>query len=191
MGSATEPLPPREHRKIRKPLMEKRRRARINTCLDELKDMLLEGKVIKAQGPKPMKLEKADILELTVQHVRDLQEECKSQENGFVKYEAGFRECLSEVTKCVGGMTDLEGGTRARLLSHLAACARKLRPFGDTNLGVVEKQLLQKETNKGKSFPFPVYHQSHLQERNRPTRNPKSEPVSPPLCSPADLWRPW
>uniref|UniRef100_A0A665UTT5 BHLH domain-containing protein n=1 Tax=Echeneis naucrates TaxID=173247 RepID=A0A665UTT5_ECHNA len=47
--------------------MEKKRRARINTCLDQLKSLL------ETYYSSNRKLEKADILELTVKHLRNLQ----------------------------------------------------------------------------------------------------------------------
>lgn len=55
-------------------LMEKRRRARINQSLAILKALILEStkansaKTGDAHQPKHTKLEKADILELTVRH---------------------------------------------------------------------------------------------------------------------------
>lgn len=50
--------------------MEKRRRARINQCLGELKQLLLH------MAPhQRSKLEKADILEMTVQYVNQLQQQ--------------------------------------------------------------------------------------------------------------------
>ncbi|CAL8072067.1 unnamed protein product [Orchesella dallaii] len=65
-----------ESRKIRKPLMEKRRRARINQSLNELKRILLEANgpatTSRKEGSRPAKLEKADILELTVRHLLSL-----------------------------------------------------------------------------------------------------------------------
>lgn len=60
-------------RKIRKPLMEKKRRARINDSLETLKDILLKNTVAITQGTRPTKLEKADILEMTVRYMQDLQ----------------------------------------------------------------------------------------------------------------------
>jgi len=53
-----------------KPLLERKRRARINKCLDELKDIMTG--CLQAQGENVSKLEKADILELTVRHLRNL-----------------------------------------------------------------------------------------------------------------------
>ncbi|KAF7287365.1 hypothetical protein GWI33_001723 [Rhynchophorus ferrugineus] len=64
-----------ENRKIRKPLMEKKRRARINESLEVLKTILLEcdPELAARAAPKGTKLEKADILELTVEFLRGIQ----------------------------------------------------------------------------------------------------------------------
>ena len=51
--------------------MEKRRRARINECLGELKQLLMDS--LKKDGSGYSKLEKADILELTVKYLRNVQ----------------------------------------------------------------------------------------------------------------------
>ncbi|PNF40499.1 hypothetical protein B7P43_G08178 [Cryptotermes secundus] len=73
-GTATE-----ESRKIRKPLMEKKRRARMNQSLNELKQLLLDGNTSKKENSRPTKLEKADILEMAVQHLQRLHEQQKQQ----------------------------------------------------------------------------------------------------------------
>ncbi|KAM3622340.1 uncharacterized protein V6R79_023383 [Siganus canaliculatus] len=57
------PLSTRDRHKLRKPLVEKMRRDRINTCIEQLK-VLLE-KEFHRQDPNG-KLEKADVLEMTV-----------------------------------------------------------------------------------------------------------------------------
>ncbi|KAL1269213.1 hypothetical protein QQF64_031502, partial [Cirrhinus molitorella] len=55
---------------VSKPLMEKKRRARINTCLNQLKTFL---ESVCSNNIRKRKLEKADILELTVKHLMHLQ----------------------------------------------------------------------------------------------------------------------
>ncbi|KAB0797125.1 hypothetical protein PPYR_08119 [Photinus pyralis] len=63
---------------IRKPLMEKKRRARINDSLETLKQILLDSKTTlkestpKRNGQRTTKLEKADILEMTVRYLQHL-----------------------------------------------------------------------------------------------------------------------
>ncbi|KAJ0063662.1 hypothetical protein NL108_004782, partial [Boleophthalmus pectinirostris] len=53
---------------LRKPLIERKRRERINNCLDQLKET-----VIGAFRLDQSKLEKADILEMTVKHLQNIQ----------------------------------------------------------------------------------------------------------------------
>merc|ERR1711884_641179 len=59
-----------QYRKVMKPLLERKRRARINSCLDELKDLMVFA--LQTEGESISKLEKADVLELTVKHLRKL-----------------------------------------------------------------------------------------------------------------------
>lgn len=67
-----------ELRKIRKPLMEKKRRQRINNSLEYLKRVLLQNTVaISTSGGRVAKLEKADILEMTVRYIQTLHQQLK------------------------------------------------------------------------------------------------------------------
>lgn len=75
-----------EPRRANKPLMEKRRRARINQSLAALKTLILD--TAKADNTKHSKLEKADILELTVRHFQR-HRSLDAQVNKF--YEIMFR----------------------------------------------------------------------------------------------------
>lgn len=87
-----------ETRKIRKPLMEKKRRARINDSLETLKQMLLDTKSpIKEgkNGQRTAKLEKADILEMTVQYLQSLH----SKLSNVQKTERASKESLTADNK--------------------------------------------------------------------------------------------
>ncbi|RZC40137.1 HLH domain containing protein [Asbolus verrucosus] len=76
-----------ESRKVRKPLMEKKRRARINDSLETLKQILLDSKATlkesagKKNGQRTTKLEKADILEMTVRYVQHLRKKLNKEED--------------------------------------------------------------------------------------------------------------
>merc|ERR1712218_748548 len=71
-GEVTETPMSRTHqyRHLIKPMLERKRRARINKCLDELKDLMVAA--LQQDGESITKLEKADVLELTVRHLRKL-----------------------------------------------------------------------------------------------------------------------
>ena len=57
---------------ISKPLMEKRRRDRINKSLNELKAILIDA--LRRDQNSCSKLEKADILEMTVSYLQSIQQ---------------------------------------------------------------------------------------------------------------------
>ncbi|CAG7717391.1 unnamed protein product [Allacma fusca] len=112
------------NRRSNKPIMEKRRRARINNCLNELKGILLEA--MRKDPARHSKLEKADILELTVSHLKALHRHHSSGSNSGdgSRFRAGFAECAAEVGRFLSS-TKPEGidpQTSGRLLSHLADC---------------------------------------------------------------------
>ncbi|KAH1014127.1 hypothetical protein HUJ04_003019, partial [Dendroctonus ponderosae] len=113
-------------RRANKPLMEKRRRARINQSLAALKTLILDS--AKADNTKHSKLEKADILELTVRH---FQRHRSLDVKGINQYKAGYADCVREVqryleTPDAQTMTVIESGVRQRLLRHLDNCVSEV-----------------------------------------------------------------
>uniref|UniRef100_A0A8D3DEA1 Hairy-related 9 n=1 Tax=Scophthalmus maximus TaxID=52904 RepID=A0A8D3DEA1_SCOMX len=113
-----------EHRKSSKPIMEKRRRARINESLGQLKTLILDA--LKKDSSRHSKLEKADILEMTVKHLRNLQRvqmtALSADATVLGKYRAGFNECMNEVTRFLSTSEGVNTEVRSRLLSHLSSC---------------------------------------------------------------------
>lgn len=110
-----------DNRRSNKPIMEKRRRARINNCLNDLKTLILDA--MKKDPARHSKLEKADILEMTVKHLENLQRQQNAMSqatdpNVMNKFKAGFNECAQEVSR----FSDIDPMTRRRLLSHLSNC---------------------------------------------------------------------
>ncbi|KAK8399805.1 hypothetical protein O3P69_003677 [Scylla paramamosain] len=121
------------NRKSNKPLMEKKRRQRINRCLNDLKSLVLEGK--NKDPSQYSKLEKADILEMTVRHVQALHRlgVGRLSSGGRVlggdeegKYRAGFTHCVTEVDKYLrylSGLGDLPQDVHKKLFAHLNSIA--------------------------------------------------------------------
>lgn len=114
-------------RKSKKPLMEKRRRARINNCLVQLKSLVLQA--MKKDTTHYSKLEKADILEMTVKYLRSLQRRqitsaVAADPTVAIKYSMGFTECASEVARYLGNAQGINDEVRGRLLGHLSNCVQ-------------------------------------------------------------------
>ncbi|XP_027654075.2 transcription factor HES-7 [Falco cherrug] len=96
MSSAAEP---HGDRKLLKPLMEKRRRDRMNRSLDRLRLLLLAATCDeRLRNPK---VEKAEILQKTVQFLRvqPLSEPSRTEELFLRRYRSGYRECLARAAR--------------------------------------------------------------------------------------------
>ncbi|XP_039193753.1 transcription factor HES-7 [Crotalus tigris] len=103
---ATESSPPGGARKMLKPLVEKRRRDRINKNLEELRLLLLQK--THCQTLKNPKVEKAEILELAVRYLQERQKAAEAQganpsEDGGLQtcYATGFRACFGHLASFV------------------------------------------------------------------------------------------
>ncbi|KAL1242670.1 Transcription factor HES-1-B [Trichinella spiralis] len=88
-------------KKANKPLMEKRRRARINRSLDELKSMLICS--TKPSIPGHSKWEKADILEMTVQQMRTLRTQTNNPPRddpiAYGQFISGYTHCIRQLQR--------------------------------------------------------------------------------------------
>ncbi|KAJ1522408.1 hypothetical protein ONE63_002696 [Megalurothrips usitatus] len=104
------------YKKVTKPLLERKRRARINRCLDELKELMVGA--LEAEGENVSKLEKADILELTVRHLQRITKPRDVAEDAS-RFQAGFSQCASEACHFLLGLPGLDAAVGRRLVAHL------------------------------------------------------------------------
>ncbi|GAB6022883.1 hypothetical protein CHUAL_006980 [Chamberlinius hualienensis] len=121
-----------DHRRSNKPIMEKRRRARINHCLAELKALILEA--MKKDPARHSKLEKADILEMTVKHLQTVQRQqmamaVATDPTVMTKFRSGFNDCASEVVRYVSRLDGVDPGVCQRLMGHMRNCLTSLNQF--------------------------------------------------------------
>ncbi|XP_042166494.1 hairy/enhancer-of-split related with YRPW motif-like protein [Oncorhynchus tshawytscha] len=157
-------------RKKRRGIIEKRRRDRINHSLSELRRLVPTAS--EKQGSS--KLEKAEILQMTVDHLKLLH---AMGGKGYldarvlaVDYRTlGFRQCVGEVVRYLGS---LEGGVDspdpigARLVSHLSHCASQLDP------------LLLQSPPTSSSLPFPPWPWISSYHQMSPVSSPHSPSFS-------------
>ncbi|XP_068589495.1 hairy-related 12 [Cebidichthys violaceus] len=115
--------------KLRKPIVEKMRRDRINSCIEELK-IILEKEFQKHEPNS--KLEKADILEMTVSLLRQqLQPSlCKSDYNQG--YSNCWRDFLSAGSNTEASVTPLQGLQQQKQQLHQAQRASSSSPVCST-----------------------------------------------------------
>ncbi|XP_066975245.1 protein hairy-like [Macrobrachium rosenbergii] len=137
------------NKKSNKPMMEKKRRQRINRCLNDLKTLVLEA--LKRDPAKYSKLEKADILEMTVRHLQMLHRQqsaagCMMGNGQFIgedisKYRAGFTQCAAEVTKYLATMNDIPHDLHTKVLTHLNSLATSVAASVNSNATCVQNSV--------------------------------------------------
>lgn len=100
------------------------------------------------QPARHSKLEKADILEMTVKYLQNLQRQqtaisTVTDPATMGKFRAGFNECASEVGRFPG----LETSVKRRLLQHLANCLNQVReqPQETAQVQILPKPVVEVE----------------------------------------------
>ena len=109
-----------QYRKVMKPMLERKRRARINRCLDELKELMVTA--LQSEGENVSKLEKADILELTVRHLHKLRRQQRLANNPVLdtdRFRAGFTHAANEVSRCLAATPGVDIHLGTKLMTHL------------------------------------------------------------------------
>ncbi|KAM4693229.1 transcription cofactor HES-6-like isoform 2-T2 [Discoglossus pictus] len=116
----------KEERKLRKPLIERKRRERINSCLEQLKETVI--KVFQLDS----KLEKADILEMTVRHLENIQRTRTTDDaplgvDSQQRFSTGYIQCMHELHTLLLNCEWMDPALGARLLNHLLKSLPKMK----------------------------------------------------------------
>ncbi|KAH0623991.1 hypothetical protein JD844_007235 [Phrynosoma platyrhinos] len=201
----------KEERKLRKPLIERKRRERINNCLDQLKET-----VVGAFHLDQSKLEKADILEMTVKHLQNIQNsknmaDSKMGLEAQQRYSTGYIQCMHEVHNLLLTCEWMDKTLGARLLNHLLkslprsseeTCKTDMSPSTPgnaakgttTELNLCQGQFYPTEERHGIKKSFQPQLPSHCSHRKTP---PPSQTLQPHFAhngismGSLDMWRPW
>uniref|UniRef100_A0A663E7K9 HES6 protein n=1 Tax=Aquila chrysaetos chrysaetos TaxID=223781 RepID=A0A663E7K9_AQUCH len=107
---------PLSHANSGKPLIERKRRERINNCLDQLKETVVGAFHLDVSQSK---LEKADILEMTVKHLQNIQSTLACSPTPLQRYSTGYIQCMHEVHNLLLTCEWMDKTLGARLLNHL------------------------------------------------------------------------
>ncbi|NXL88865.1 HES5 factor, partial [Alectura lathami] len=107
-------LTPKEKNRLRKPVVEKLRRDRINSSIEQLK-LLLEKEFQRHQPNS--KLEKADILEMTVSYLKYSRAFAASAKSLQQDYCEGYAWCLKEALQFLS-LHSANKETQTKLICH-------------------------------------------------------------------------
>lgn len=170
-------------RKNRKPLMEKKRRARINDSLEALKEILLKNTVAITQGTRPTKLEKADILEMTVRYLQLLH---KRNATNTINSES----CVSSTTSFRANSLKPKSLTNIDYLERAHKSTKNKRHFDDADKeniptpGLIRSNGSAFRTSEGSAFR--VISTSNALKQKSEVPHLKTNHIDQ-----TDPWRPW
>uniref|UniRef100_A0A8C6FH58 Transcription factor HES-7 n=1 Tax=Moschus moschiferus TaxID=68415 RepID=A0A8C6FH58_MOSMO len=167
----------RDGPKMLKPLVEKRRRDRINRSLEELRLLLLER--TRDQNLRNPKLEKAEILEFAVGYLRErnrVEPPAQDAEALASCYLSEFRECLLRLAAFA---QDASPATRAQLFSALHGYLRPKPPRPEP--GEPRPPAPRLPLDPAAPAPGPALHQ-----RPPVHKGPPGRASCPTLCNPID-----
>ncbi|XP_050298308.1 enhancer of split m7 protein-like [Anthonomus grandis grandis] len=176
-----------QYRKVMKPLLERKRRARINRCLDELKDLMVSALAMEEENVT--KLEKADILEITVAHLQKLKRQKQLTSSPVVeadRFRAGYTSCAKEVSKVLASTPGVDIHLGTKLMTHLGYQLNDMDSCGSQQTPLVVK------VGPSSASSEESYHHGHYQ---MPMTPPSSRGSPSPLnisCESSEkVWRPW
>ncbi|XP_078110794.1 transcription factor HES-2-like [Sander vitreus] len=175
-----------ELRKTMKPLMEKRRRARINDSLNHLKNLILP--LTGRDKTRYSKLEKADILEMTVRFLSDI----PPTKNSAGSYKEGYKACLQRVSTLLP-KTSLDQDACQRVNEFVQQSTSATVTITPTCLNCCAQssrtlpQIQQRLLSLKSSFS------SRLESQSRSSGGAvaPSQAQSSPQAVSAAMWRPW
>ena len=148
-----------QYRKVMKPLLERKRRARINSCLEELKELM---EFVGGQnGEKMQRLEKADVLEVTVKHLRNLKAGGRLGSSQSMTcsstFRGGYSACAREVATFISSpYSGVQQDQAIRIAMGVADGLRNLQTHSmDRQRGEEERENIQPREAQHFSPPIP------------------------------------
>ncbi|KAL5273864.1 hypothetical protein ACFFRR_000557 [Megaselia abdita] len=167
------------YRKVTKPLLERKRRARINKCLDQLKTLMVD--CLTQEGEHITRLEKADILELTVEYLRKQKKEKKTEAAAADSFRNGYINAANEVSRVLATVPGVDIALGKNIMTHLGGQLNNLQQQYLTH--VEQQQQCQAHYMTPLTIDTPM--------------SPASSGYHSDLASPSEsengssVWRPW
>ena len=153
-----------QNRKFAKTCVEKKRRDRINRCLDELKDLMSQAD----DKAKYQKMEKAEILEMAVNYMKNLRTAQPSSVNtcnnisgdnsSMQYYSLAFKQCLSEFQNYLALFPGIKDDFKSNIMSYMT------QRYMENISSKKNPQLKRKTTTTNRYTPYQSERQSSKNE---------------------------
>lgn len=181
-----------QYRKVMKPLLERKRRARINKCLDDLKDLMAECFQNNADN---VKFEKADILEVTVQHLRKLKEQKQQIAHNNVaaqqSFRSGYIQAANEVSRCMASLPKVDVQFGTKLMTHLGLRLSQLEAPQELPTAVNTPLSVTCSSPQSSSAMYSPVSSGYASDSDCSRSSPALSQQQGLLQVSAPVWRPW
>ncbi|XP_067659222.1 enhancer of split m7 protein-like [Haliotis asinina] len=155
------------YRKGRKLMAEKRRRARINQCLSEIKGIVCGAE--QQNDPNYDKMEKAEILETTVDYLRNVRKINTThqhvKEAVQARFQHGFSKCAEEILSYIQSLPGVSDNVHRQLRKHISRRMTQVQqlPMTSSSEAVTSKasqchKRLSSVPSHSSQYPHPAAH---------------------------------
>ncbi|XP_017468614.1 PREDICTED: enhancer of split m8 protein-like [Rhagoletis zephyria] len=191
--------------KVKKPLLERQRRARINDCLESLKKLVAELQADDAV----LRMDKAELLEQTLVFVR---QQCtrgssKAQKSANVSMDAfcyGYMNAVNEVSRAMASTPGMSIELGKSVMTHLGRNYNRLEQQHGLQQQQQRQLCIAQPQQQVVHQPLKTIHMQALSIECAPLspassgyhsdgESPAASPVAPSIAHTASLniWRPW
>ncbi|XP_011191370.1 enhancer of split m8 protein [Zeugodacus cucurbitae] len=185
--------------KVKKPLLERQRRARINNCLDSLKKLVAE---LQADDGV-LRMDKAELLEQTLVFVR---QQCRSkaqQQSAQVhtdSFRNGYMNAVNEVSRMMASTPGMSVEVGKSVMTHLGRSFNRLQQQQQQQepqhiTAQQQQQVSQRQTTTKTNIQPLRIECAPLSPASSGYHSDCESPIASPVAqqskATAGLWRPW
>lgn len=166
------------YQKIKKPLLERQRRARINKCLDGLKQLMVD-----LNGDTSiLRMDKAEMLEKTIAF---LQTRAKTQQMPLDGFRNGYINAVNEVSRVLSSTPGMTVEMGKSIMTHLGRSYNHLQQQHEQQQQKQQHYYSQMHQLTVDCPPSPASSGYHSETEC------ESPPASPVAAVHKTIWRPW
>ncbi|XP_005185013.1 enhancer of split m8 protein-like [Musca domestica] len=174
------------YQKIKKPLLERQRRARINKCLDGLKQLMIDLN----GDSKILRMDKAEMLETTITFLQSYNRKMKTnQQHQQIPIDAfrnGYMNAVNEVSRVLASTPGMTVEMGKSVMSHLGRSYNRLQQQYQQQQ--VSYQSMKQQPLTVDCAPLsPASSGYHSDD----SLSPVNSPVAAPSQQQQQVWRPW
>nr|XP_017011371.2 enhancer of split m8 protein [Drosophila takahashii] len=168
------------YQKVKKPLLERQRRARMNKCLDNLKTLVAE-----LRGDDGiLRMDKAEMLESAVIFMRQQKAAKKVVEQPSLpldSFKNGYMNAVNEVSRVMASTPGMSVDLGKSVMTHLGRIYKNLQQFHEAQ---TDSQQLSMDCSAMEKAPLSPASSGYHSDCDSPAPSPQPMEQQP-------LWRPW